>query len=644
MDQHYRLSICMMVKNEENNIERCLDSLRNLLKNPLVELIIVDTGSTDNTVNIAKKYTDKLYFHEWNNNFSEMRNISISYAKGNWLLLLDADECVESKETLYKLLMEYDIEEYNTIQLKIKSYANMIDETNYSILSQPRVFKNDGDFKYEGTVHNQPKFKAPILDADIFIGHYGYIKSDRELMDKKFQRTANILKKELEKDPNNIYYQFQLSVSYSMYDEHKRALEEIRKVYQMLKNKSKKEKVAYVYMYGMYSRTSFANNEIEETMKVCKEGIQLQPEYIDLYFILANAALIIGERAESIKYFKKYLELFNKYDNLSIAKDPSFIIYNIDEDSVSNAYSNLGFYYYDKKEYIKSYNYAKNIKEGNQKIELMCKVLLKLENYEELKDYYDTLKDEDERKQFTLILENEIKDYDDDEQIEQISILFKYEDDEYGLYSKIRLEKNNKEYLIKEFFTKYNVNNLPIFYCNLFVNLKENNRLMISLFKKINDSILRKHIGYLIEEYNDMMDYFTEYLISAVNHLRINDYQSNRVYCIIASSVLILSMSEAKNTKQLLDEKYTYIFNEYLEKGFNCLEYIYNMRKIRMIYDTLNITEDKFFMIMYLVKGSIEKENFELAISYIREALKQFPHMAIALQGYQKEVFKDIKI
>ncbi|HQF33746.1 MAG TPA: glycosyltransferase, partial [Petrotogaceae bacterium] len=60
------LSICMMVKNEERHLEECLQSLQPLVKELGAEIIVVDTGSTDSTVEIAKKYTDKLYFHEWN--------------------------------------------------------------------------------------------------------------------------------------------------------------------------------------------------------------------------------------------------------------------------------------------------------------------------------------------------------------------------------------------------------------------------------------------------------------------------------------------------------------------------------------------------------------------------------------------------
>src|SRR5574343_299448 len=83
-----KLSACLMVKNEEENLPRCLNSIKDVVD----EIIIVDTGSTDSTIEIAKEYTDKIYIHPWENNFSKHRNQSISYATGDWILIIDADE------------------------------------------------------------------------------------------------------------------------------------------------------------------------------------------------------------------------------------------------------------------------------------------------------------------------------------------------------------------------------------------------------------------------------------------------------------------------------------------------------------------------------------------------------------------------
>ena len=101
-----RLSICMMIKNESKHLDACLKAIAPILKNVTSELVIVDTGSTDNSVEIAKKYTDKLYFHEWNNDFSAMRNTSISYCSGEWVFVLDGDEVLEGCHEIIKFFNE----------------------------------------------------------------------------------------------------------------------------------------------------------------------------------------------------------------------------------------------------------------------------------------------------------------------------------------------------------------------------------------------------------------------------------------------------------------------------------------------------------------------------------------------------------
>ena len=230
------LSIGMMVKNEEKNLERCLNSLMTILNCLDSELIIIDTGSTDRTVEIAKKYTDKIYFQEWNNNFSEMRNIVLSYCKGDWFLCIDADEMIENCDDIIKFFKTKECEKYNTAEVYVNNLINSNDKTNFSSLTSPRLFKKDGSFKYVNAVHNQPLYKKPIKELSTVFVHYGYIKSDKELMERKYTRTVTILKNELKKDPENIYYLYQLSSSYSMHDEHYEAIKNIQKAYDMQKN------------------------------------------------------------------------------------------------------------------------------------------------------------------------------------------------------------------------------------------------------------------------------------------------------------------------------------------------------------------------------------------------------------------------
>ena len=88
------LSLCMIVKDEGKFLEGCLESVKNFVD----EIVIVDTGSTDNTIQIAEKFGAKVVKHNWDNSFSEARNVSLKHATKDWILVLDADERISEKD------------------------------------------------------------------------------------------------------------------------------------------------------------------------------------------------------------------------------------------------------------------------------------------------------------------------------------------------------------------------------------------------------------------------------------------------------------------------------------------------------------------------------------------------------------------
>src|SRR5471030_3198558 len=114
-----QVSLCMIVKDEEEYLPRCLSSINDIVD----EIIIVDTGSTDKTVDIAKKFGAKVYYFKWNNNFSEARNESLKYATKDWILILDADDefYVEDRKT-FKVLLDSNLDEKAIYYFETLSY------------------------------------------------------------------------------------------------------------------------------------------------------------------------------------------------------------------------------------------------------------------------------------------------------------------------------------------------------------------------------------------------------------------------------------------------------------------------------------------------------------------------------------------
>lgn len=324
------LSICMMVKNEERNLKRCLDGLKPLMRNLESELIIVDTGSTDHTVDIAKTYTERVYLHPWNNHFSEMRNITISYATGEWILVIDADEELTDGTDMISFLNDPKQRvAYNGCAIQIASFTNLGNKQDKVMIALPRLFKNDGFFHFKGKIHEQPQWKdSPngIFNLNSLFKHYGYDHADKGLMELKFQRSRRLLEEELTKNPDNIYYRYQLSNTYGMYGQTDKALEEIRKTYHLMA-KQKRHRRLLITVYERYTSYAIDQNHLEEAEKICLEGIDLEPEYVDLHFILARLYASQGRDSAAIKSYQDYLELIGRYDRLKIVNDPSIPIY-----------------------------------------------------------------------------------------------------------------------------------------------------------------------------------------------------------------------------------------------------------------------------------------------------------------------------
>ena len=200
-----RISICMIVRDEAENLKKCLDALLPIIFRQWCELVIVDTGSKDKTKLVALRYTKNVYDYKWDNDFSAARNFSISKAKGTYLLIVDADE-VLAQESLYKLEEVCTLD--NLEPSVFVTQRNFVDstQTGYMDMLTPKIFERK-DFKFEGIVHNIAKNKAPLrFESGIIFLHSGYeFMDNRTLAEKKVSRSLPLLKTAFKKKPNDLH-------------------------------------------------------------------------------------------------------------------------------------------------------------------------------------------------------------------------------------------------------------------------------------------------------------------------------------------------------------------------------------------------------------------------------------------------------
>lgn len=211
--ERLKLSVCMIVKNEEAMLAGCLDSVKDIAD----EIIVVDTGSTDRTMEIAQGYEKvKLFEHPWEDSFSVARNQAISHATGDWILQIDADEKLEKDDipVLMTTIQKAQRAQIGAVRCPHCSrkivdekwvHAFKLEFLNYladgvSWHASERLFRN-GHIEFKCRVHNQPHYDGIVAPSiPVKLHHYGY-NLDKATMQKKYERTERLLKISIEETP-----------------------------------------------------------------------------------------------------------------------------------------------------------------------------------------------------------------------------------------------------------------------------------------------------------------------------------------------------------------------------------------------------------------------------------------------------------
>ena len=173
------ISLCMIVKNEEQILARCLDSLEGLMD----EIIIVDTGSTDKTKEIAAKYTDKLYDFKWCDDFSKARNYASSLAECDYIYTADADEVLdEENRQAFMQLKQVLMPEIDIVQMLYSGQYEANTVYNFNEEYRPKLFKRLRTFEFKNPIHEVLRTEPIIFDSDIRIFHKPHgLHTDRDI-------------------------------------------------------------------------------------------------------------------------------------------------------------------------------------------------------------------------------------------------------------------------------------------------------------------------------------------------------------------------------------------------------------------------------------------------------------------------------
>lgn len=192
------ISLCMIVKNEENVLDRCLSSISNIVD----EIVIIDTDSTDQTKQIASKFTDCVFDFKWVNDFSAARNFAFSKATKDYIMWLDADDII-TEENASKLL-ELKKTLSRSVDAVAMKYHLSFDADGNPIYStvRNRIVKRERQFKWHGYVHEYLEVYGNIIHSDAAIIH----QKDKEFSDRNLKIYEKILASGKALSPRDKYY------------------------------------------------------------------------------------------------------------------------------------------------------------------------------------------------------------------------------------------------------------------------------------------------------------------------------------------------------------------------------------------------------------------------------------------------------
>lgn len=321
----YPISVCIIAKNEEKHIEKCLASIHS--HTPAAtdfEIVVVDTGSTDRTKEIASKYADKVLDFAWVNDFSAARNYSISQASHDYVLILDCDE----------IITQIDIYQLNILIKAHPDAVGYLTIDNHYISNQTDTVYRDRlgrffcrrFFHFESPIHEQivpigSGLQYESYDIPILVDHIGYLGSIESLR-PKVERNNALLFHELERDSENPYLYFQIGQSYNMiYD-----YEQSYQYYQKALTYDVDPKAEWVQMMII----AYANALLHTGREA--EALQLEAVY-DAFSTTADFLCIMGQIYLANGQYVKAMMEFVKAIHCPIAKENgtnSFIpTYNI---------------------------------------------------------------------------------------------------------------------------------------------------------------------------------------------------------------------------------------------------------------------------------------------------------------------------
>ncbi|MHB8240710.1 MAG: tetratricopeptide repeat-containing glycosyltransferase family 2 protein [Solirubrobacteraceae bacterium] len=303
-----RLSLCMIVRDEQEMLPRCLAAVADGVD----ELVIVDTGSSDRTVEIARSYGARVIEQEWTGSFAQARNVSFDAAQGDWLMYLDADEVIvgEDASILRSLAGRTWREAFHVVE------TSFTGEGEAAVIHDAlRIFRNRPEYRFEGRVHEQIAHRLPaflperVEGSGVRVEHYGYLGDVRARREKS-TRNIRLLRLQQQEGPESAFLRYNLGAEHAAAGDALSALAELERSWELLKGKADLDRHEFApALMSALVRTLRACGRPAEAFAQAQEGLARFPGFTDLVLEQAQACLALGQSAMATELFEQCIAM-----------------------------------------------------------------------------------------------------------------------------------------------------------------------------------------------------------------------------------------------------------------------------------------------------------------------------------------------
>jgi len=298
------LSVCMIVKNEEKTLPGCLECANQVAD----EIILVDTGSTDRTLLIAKAAGAKVIESDWRNDFSYSRNISLDHATSSWILWLDADDRLNDNAIRNILRIKTEINNLSTAFGFLLRNATGNGRTGNSCM-QIRMFPNDKRVRFIKRVHEQVSYALDKCGyriqylKDVEVTHLGY-DLDEEALKKKALRNRAILEEDMLNFPEDPHYLSAYGDTFFMAQEWEKGIEAYKKVF-ALAGCAKNQRDIYTFMPVTIALGYKHLRQFQDALSWVEKGLAIEPAKFELLFMGGEIAYEAGDDDAALHYYEQ---------------------------------------------------------------------------------------------------------------------------------------------------------------------------------------------------------------------------------------------------------------------------------------------------------------------------------------------------